>query len=91
MTPITTEDTSAPVMNDASDTSGKTSEEKNNVSNGIKEEEKEVVKEEVKPLPPKPPISRNGPTFPMANQFRGPRGGNNFNKQRPGRAAGRGR
>ncbi len=29
-----------------------------------------VENEEVKPLPPKPPISRSGPAFPPAHQFR---------------------
>ncbi|MDP2103501.1 MAG: hypothetical protein Q8K26_01105 [Candidatus Gracilibacteria bacterium] len=51
-----------------------------------------VVEEKPKPLPPKPPISRSGPVFPNANQFRGGQSNNiNNNRQRPGRAANRGR
>jgi hypothetical protein len=56
------------------------------------EEVKVVIAEEKpKPLPPKPPISRSGPAFPMGNQFRGSQAGAMNNRQRPGRAANRGR
>lgn len=47
--------------------------------------------EKPKAVPPKPPISRNGPAFPQAHQFRGSQGNNMNNRQRPGRAANRGR
>lgn len=50
-----------------------------------------VEAEKAKPVPPKPPISRSGPAFPQAHQFRGPQGHNVNNRQRPGRAANRGR
>lgn len=51
-----------------------------------------IVEEKQKPTPPKPPISRAGPAFPSANQFRGGQYGNVFSgKRRPGRAANRGR
>ena len=51
----------------------------------------EVAEEKVKVIPPKPPISRSGPTFPVGNQFRGSQAGAMNNRQRPGRAANRGR
>lgn len=50
-----------------------------------------VAEEKPKPLPPKPPISRSGPAFPVGNQFRGSQAGAMNNRQRPGRAANRGR
>lgn len=49
------------------------------------------VEEPSKALPPKPPISRSGPVFPPAHQFRGTSGNTMNNRQRPGRAANRGR
>lgn len=54
-------------------------------------EEMKIEKEEPKVVPPKPPISRSGPAFPPAHQFHGTRGNNMNNRQRPGRAANRGR
>ncbi|MDD5197567.1 MAG: hypothetical protein PHN60_01765 [Candidatus Gracilibacteria bacterium] len=51
----------------------------------------DTAEEKPKPLPPKPPISRSGPVFPMGNQFRGSQAGAMNNRQRPGRAANRGR
>ncbi|MDD5376829.1 MAG: hypothetical protein PHH16_01805 [Candidatus Gracilibacteria bacterium] len=57
----------------------------------LEEKATEETVEEVKPLPPKPPISRSGPAFPPAHQFRGTQGNNMNNRQRPGRAANRGR
>lgn len=51
----------------------------------------EATTEKPKAIPPKPPISRNGPAFPAAHQFRGAQGNNMNNRQRPGRAANRGR
>lgn len=51
----------------------------------------EVEAEKPKIVPPKPPISRSGPAFPAAHQFRGAQGNNMNNRQRPGRAANRGR
>ena len=63
-------------------------------SNNNEEEDIETiesVEEKPKAIPPKPPISRNGPSFPSAHQFRGTQGNNMNNRQRPGRAANRGR
>ncbi len=63
----------------------------------IKDEEEpqldalEVAEEKVKVIPPKPPLSRSGPVFPAGNQFRGSQAGAMNNRQRPGRAANRGR
>ncbi|MDD2916938.1 MAG: hypothetical protein PHH70_03805 [Candidatus Gracilibacteria bacterium] len=54
-------------------------------------EEAKITEEKSKALPPKPPISRSGPAFPPAHQFHGTRGNNMNNRQRPGRAANRGR
>lgn len=54
-------------------------------------EEVEAAKEKPKAIPPKPPISRSGPSFPAAHQFRGSQSGAMNNRQRPGRAANRGR
>lgn len=54
-------------------------------------EEVKVTEEKPKAVPPKPPISRSGPVFPMGNQFRGSQAGAMNNRQRPGRAANRGR
>lgn len=54
-------------------------------------EDIEAPEEKTKPVPPKPPISRSGPAFPAAHQFRGTQGNNMNNRQRPGRAANRGR
>lgn len=54
-------------------------------------EEVKVMEEKPKALPSKPPISRSGPAFPMGNQFRGSQAGAMNNRQRPGRAANRGR
>lgn len=51
----------------------------------------EAAEEKPKVIPPKPPISRSGPVFPQAHQFRGSQGNNMNNRQRPGRAANRGR
>lgn len=53
--------------------------------------ESEVAEEKPKAIPPKPPISRSGPAYPAAHQFRGAQGNNMNNRQRPGRAANRGR
>lgn len=57
---------------------------------GKETEEVKTVVEKPKPLPPKLPVSK-APAFFNANQFRGPQGNNFNNRQRPGRAAGRGR
>ncbi|MDD2891946.1 MAG: hypothetical protein PHQ95_03195 [Candidatus Gracilibacteria bacterium] len=54
-------------------------------------EEVKTTEEKQKVVPPKPPISRSGPAFPIAHQFHGSRGNNINNRQRPGRAANRGR
>ena len=54
-------------------------------------EEVKATEEKPKAVPPKPPISRSGPVFPPAHQFNGARGNNMNNRQRPGRAANRGR
>jgi len=51
----------------------------------------ETAEEKPKAVPPKLPISRSGPVFPQAHQFRGSQGGAMNNGQRPGRAANRGR
>lgn len=53
--------------------------------------EMNVIEEKSKVVPLKPPISRSGPTFPVGNQFRGSQAGAMNNRQRPGRAANRGR
>ncbi|EKD44775.1 MAG: hypothetical protein ACD_71C00009G0002 [uncultured bacterium (gcode 4)] len=69
-----------------------TKKEKKEVPVEIIEVTEVIVEEKPKPTPPKPPISRSGPTFPAANQFRGGQHGNMFSgKRRPGRAANRGR
>lgn len=57
----------------------------------VPEVAEKTVEEKPKAVPPKPPISRNGPAFPQANQFRGSQAGAMNNRQRPGRAANRGR
>jgi len=58
----------------------------------LTEKETEKASEEKpKTVPPKPPISRSGPAFPPAHQFHGTRGNMINNRQRPGRAANRGR
>ena len=57
----------------------------------LTEIEIEIPEEKAKTLPPKPLISRSGPAFPVAHQFRGAQGNNINNRQRPGRAANRGR
>ena len=54
-------------------------------------EEVKTTEEKPKAVPPKPPISRSGPSFPAAHNFRGTSGNNMNNRQRPGRAANRGR
>ena len=54
-------------------------------------QEEEIIEEKPKNIPPKPVISRSGPVFSNANQFRGWQGNNINNRQRPGRAAWRGR
>ncbi|EKD30102.1 MAG: hypothetical protein ACD_78C00156G0008 [uncultured bacterium (gcode 4)] len=51
----------------------------------------DTVEEKPKAIPPKPPISRSGPAFPPVHQFRGSQAGAMNNRQRPGRAANRGR
>lgn len=51
----------------------------------------EAEKEDIKNAPPKPPIIRPVSPFANAHQFKGGRSNNFGNKQRPGRAAGRGR
>lgn len=51
----------------------------------------EISEEKPKNIPPKPPISRSGPVFPVGNQFRGSQASAMNNRQRPGRAANRGR
>ncbi|PIZ01931.1 hypothetical protein COY60_01005 [Candidatus Gracilibacteria bacterium CG_4_10_14_0_8_um_filter_38_28] len=68
-----------------------TKKEENTPGEEIVEEVKVVVEEKPKAVPPKPPISRSGPVFPPAHQFNGARGNNMNNRQRPGRAANRGR
>jgi hypothetical protein len=50
-----------------------------------------LAEEKPKAVPPKPPISRSGPIFNNGNQFRGSQAGAMNNRQRPGRAANRGR
>lgn len=50
-----------------------------------------VEKEIPKNIPPKPPVTRPISPFANANQFKIGRSNNFGNKQRPGRAAGRGR
>ncbi|MDD2487166.1 MAG: hypothetical protein PHS92_02270 [Candidatus Gracilibacteria bacterium] len=55
-------------------------------------EEIEVIEEKPKPVLPKVPVQKAGPIFPNANRFgRGMQGSSTNNRQRPGRAAGRGR
>lgn len=63
----------------------------NDIKNETEGEENiEVQEKEVKVIPPKIPIAKAPHPFANANKFKG--GANNFNnKQRPGRAAARGR